>query len=593
MKLKTKHLVVITLILMLFLIVSLTTFSSANTNFEVKDVNVTLEGTKAKVEWSMANEADGYEIYLKFPSIGYQTLGTTKGNKVNIIGFKEGETYQIKIRAYKDESGSRVYSNFSSEVMFQVGEGIVTTKLGKVNNVKSVLLEYSATLSWDKVTNAQQYEIYASYVNGKYVKVGTTEDTEVRLIGISHDKAYSIKIRPFLETNGTKVYGTFSDPIIIKYNDDEKEEKPDKVKNLNVVMYQNSAKLTWDELSDIDGYEVSIKVPGPNSAIYNTNQNKITLGNLTEGYTYTVKVRAYKYIKGEKVYGDYSNSKNIEYKEKVKVDKVTDLSVEVEDNRAEVEWDRVSNANGYEILIYVPDKGEYTYTTTENSKTITGLKENNTNYWIKVRAFTYNEGEKVYGDYSSKVYFRCEEKLELNKVKNLEVSMNKEKATFEWRKVENADGYEIEIYYPGYGYSTYTTTKTSKTINGFTNKNNDYTVRVRAYAYDNGEKVYGDYSNKEYFRNEEELELDKVSELRVKRTGDAARFVWNKVENADGYEIILSIPGIGDCVYTQTSTSRYMTGFTKEEYSYRIKVRAYAYQDGKKIYGDYSSIASF
>ena len=499
MKLKTKHLVVITLILMLFLIVSLTTFSSANTNFEVKDVNVALEGTKAKVEWSMANEADGYEIYLKFPLIGYQTLGTTKGKKVNIIGFKEGETYQIKIRAYKDESGSRVYSNFSSEVMFQVGEGIVTTKLGKVNNVKSVLLEYSATLSWDKVTNAQQYEIYACYVNGKYVKVGTTEDSEVRLIGISHDKAYSIKIRPFLETNGTKVYGTFSDPIIIKYNDDEKEEKPDKVKNLNVVMYQNSAKLTWDELSDIDGYEVSIKVPGPNSAIYNTNQNKITLGNLTEGYTYTVKVRAYKYIKGE----------------------------------------------------------------------------------------------KVYGDYSSKVYFRCEEKLELDKVKNLEVSMNKEKATFEWRKVENADGYEIEIYYPGYGYSTYTTTKTSKTINGFTNKNNDYTVRVRAYAYDNGEKVYGDYSNKEYFRNEEELELDKVSELRVKRTGDAARFVWNKVENADGYEIILSIPGIGDCVYTQTSTSRYMTGFTKEEYSYRIKVRAYAYQNGKKIYGDYSSIASF
>ena len=129
-------------------------------------------------------------------------------------------------------------------------------------------------------------------------------------------------------------------------------------------------------------------------------------------------------------------------------------------------------------------------------------------------------------------------------------------------------------------------------MTGFTNTRDRYSIKVRAYKYVNGKKVYGEYSTKKYFRGEQE-EVDTVTGLVVKRSGDAAKFSWNKVTGADGYEIVVYIPGIGNCTYNETSTSRYMTGFTETKYKYTVKVRAYEYMDGKKVYGDYTRAISF
>ena len=136
-------------------------------------------------------------------------------------------------------------------------------------------------------------------------------------------------------------------------------------------------------------------------------------------------------------------------------------------------------------------------------------------------------------------------------------------------------------------------TSTSRYMTGFTQKEDYYTIKVRAYKYINGKIEYGDYSDKAYFKNEEKEEIGKVTGLKVSRNNKEAIFSWNKINGVNGYEIVVNIPGIGDCKYRETSTTRYMTGFTQTKYKYTIKVRAYKYVNGKIEYGDYSNIVNF
>lgn len=507
MKIRSKYKFLIIVIVTAFLIL-LSNFSYANMDYKVDNISAIVTNTKVQVEWSNTKDADGYEIYVDIPSIGYRYLGETSYNKVQIIGFTKGEDYAIKVRAYEIENNKKTYSDFSSEIKFKFGEtSNITSNIETIKNIKAISLGTTGSLEWDEIKNADGYEVYASLENSDFVNLGTTNATKVTLIGMQEENIYMIKVRPFAENEGEKVYGSFSNTAILKYEKNEEIEettKPDKVENLQINMQEDVANLTWNNITDADGYEISIEIPGYSDAKYYTSENKITLRGFTEGYTYNVKVSAYKYKNGEKIFGDCSNIGKIKYEKIV-----------------------------------------------EKPATVTGLN----------------------------------------------VTMNGSAATFRWNSVSEADGYEMVVYIPGYGESKHTITGTSKTMTGFTEKNYNYTVKVRAYKNNNGEKLCGEYSNLVYFKNqekeEEETTIGKVKGLTVSRNGNAATFKWNSVSGADGYEIVVNIPGIGNCTYTETSTSRYMTGFTNTSYKYTIKVRAYTIENGRKVYGDYSDTVKF
>ena len=606
MKFKAKHVIIITVILMLSLLL-LITFSHATEGLAVSDIEVTLIGTKAEIKWNKTNEAIGYEIYIDIPNIGYLNLGSVSTNNVNVTGFKEGEIYGVKVIAYKIENNTKIYSDFSPEVRFKIGENLQTTsKLGKVTNVKAVSYGDNGTLEWNPVEAASGYDVYASVANIDFIKIGTTDATKVKITGMNKNEVYSIKIIPFIENNGKKTYGSFSDLAILKYDEEEKVQidRDKKVENLNVIMNGDSAKLTWNSMNGADGYEIAVKIPNKGEAFYNVSSNIKTLTGFSANYTYKARVRAYQYVNGEKVYSNYSNYVSIKYEKLEKLTKVTGLNVKMSGDKATFSWNKVIGAVGYEIIVNIPGIGDCTYTETSTSKELIGFTEKNYYYTVKVRAYKYgNNGEKIYGEYSNKAYFRNEEKEEViekpAKVTGLNVKMSGDKATFSWNKVIGAAGYEIIVNIPGIGDCTYTETSTSKELIGFTEKNYYYTVKVRAYKYgNNGEKIYGEYSNKAYFRNEEKEEViekpAKVIGLNVNRNNLSATFSWNKVTGASGYEIVVNIPLYGEFKYTETSTTRYMTGFTEKNYYYTVKVRAYKYgNNGQKIYGEYSDIVKF
>ena len=575
--------------------------ANASSNLTVDSINANVIGTEADVEWSNVNGATGYQVYVDLPNIGYQHIGDIGANKVKIIGFQKGKIYGIKIKAYKVENKEISYSEFSPEIRFKIGENTnVTSNLSNIQNINAVSYGQTGEITWDEVENANGYEIYASLENGEFINLCSVISSKVKVINMNKDYIYNIKIKPFMEISGQKIYGTLSDTAILKY-DENKDVNISKVTNLTVNVTEGKAELKWDKVENADGYEICVDIAGKQEAVYGVNYNNATLENLTEGFTYNAKVRAYKYVDGKKIYGNYSNSVSMKYEEEKieKPDKVTGVTVDLPDDTGTFNWNKVEGADGYELCIYRPGVGNTLYTTTETTYTMRGFTDYEYNYNIRIRAYKIVDGKKEYGEYSDTVYFKCPiipEETKPDKVTGVTVYLPDDTGTFNWNKVEGADGYELCIYRPGVGNTLYTTTETTYTMRGFTDYEYNYNIRIRAYKIVNGKKEYGEYSDAVYFKCPiipEETKVGKVTGVTVYLPDDTGTFNWNKVEGADGYELWIYRPGVGNTLYTTTGTTYTMRGFTDYEYHYNLRIRAYKVVNGEKVYGEYSDAVYF
>ncbi len=122
-------------------------------------------------------------------------------------------------------------------------------------------------------------------------------------------------------------------------------------------------------------------------------------------------------------------------------------------------------------------------------------------------------------------------------------------------------------------------------------KDVDYTV-----SYENNKRIgtasatvkgIGDYEG------EKKLVFDITPakpELKVKQSGGKLKFSWSEVEGADKYRLYYSENG-GEYklvkTFDENKTSAIFSFDTKNN-SYKFKIRAYAEEDGEKIYGPYS-----
>ena len=289
MKFKTKSLILMVLIIALLVLFG--TNSSAAGTFKIDKISAIVNDTNAKIEWTDVDGATGYEVYVELPAIGYQYIGTVKSNGVQIIGFEQGTTYGVKVRAYKENGSNKTYSDFSQEVKFKYGEDEkVTSILGTIDKIEAISYGTTGALKWDKVDNADGYQIYASVGNGSFVDMGTTTSTEIKVIGMDKNRVYTIKIRPFMESSEGRIYGSFSELAILKFEDTTEEVKLDKVNNFNVSVVGTKVNLNWNSVSNADGYEVLVEMPGGTDAVYSVDTNKLTLQNFSAGYTYKAKV---------------------------------------------------------------------------------------------------------------------------------------------------------------------------------------------------------------------------------------------------------------------------------------------------------------
>ena len=296
-------------------------------------------------------------------------------------------------------------------------------------------LQNTAKVTWTNVDGADGYELFraldpdtdpeklstnaADENNGMWVRVKTITDQNVQYTdssrtalcytnqGLTVGRTCYYMIRAFAEdAGGNRLYSDFSNvdymPAAVVFDQ----------------VYSNATnriRLTWNEVGGATGYQIwrqnedgtysIVKTLGDKGNTLTDNQGGTTAYSntgLEAGKTCTYRMRAFAIVEdGVKVFGAYSDPFTVAVMPEAPAMTATAGSRK---GRAELSWNAVNGAAGYQVWMSESVNGGYTLvksitdgaTTSYTKYDLTSGKT----YYFKVRAYTEVDGKKTFGTYS-------------------------------------------------------------------------------------------------------------------------------------------------------------------------------------------------
>lgn len=282
-----------------------------------------LSTTVATVKWSKVTRATGYKLYQYDSSAKkWNRIKTTSLRSYTAANLKAGTTYKFKVRAYYKSGDTTKNGSYSSVLT-------VITKPSKVNNLTVTnVRDTSYTLKWDKVTNAQKYDVYRYEASG-WKKLDTTKSTSYVVNNASADPT-SYKVRAVIVNGSNSINGSFSATVKasakgsstnnntdIETNNGNvaPELIPTTPENLTLIAVpgEKSISISWDAVAAAKGYQVyKLNDDGSWSRIRTTGSTSISY-TVNETGIYYFKVRSYNTVNGENIYSDFSQQSEVYY----------------------------------------------------------------------------------------------------------------------------------------------------------------------------------------------------------------------------------------------------------------------------------------
>ncbi len=159
----------------------------------------------------------------------------------------------------------------------------------------------------------------------------------------------------------------------------------------------NSITIKWNKVSGASGYKIWYRKSGTSSwDTFTTSSNKTTKYNLTPGYSYYFKVKAY----NNDIYS--SSYSNEDYATTMTKSKIRSLSKKGR-NSIKIKYANIPGETGYRIYRKTKNTNWVRLTTRKKSLsrswTNTGRKKG-TRYYYRVRAYKTINGKKIFAPYS-------------------------------------------------------------------------------------------------------------------------------------------------------------------------------------------------
>lgn len=181
---------------------------------------------------------------------------------------------------------------------------------------------------------------------------------------------------------------------------------PQKVNSVSIAKNSaTTATVSWGKVDKVSGYEILKYDVNKNSfvhAVYaSADSTSYQFTKLQNSALHSYIVKAYKTIDGDKYFGEQSDAVSVF----IKPAKAQLTSVTLKNSTLNVEWKKL-DCTGYEI-IYTTDrkfkKGLKTAKIKNSNTTKKAIKKlkKGKKYYVKVRAYAVNNGEKLYGSKST------------------------------------------------------------------------------------------------------------------------------------------------------------------------------------------------
>lgn len=269
---------------------------------------VSTSNTAIKVTWTKVPGAAGYVLYRSVGSSNsFKALKTiTSGVTTSYTNSKLslGKTYYYKIRPYREQNGQREYGEFSKAIAHKAGPVVPVISSVKRSSYTSL------KVSWKKVSGVSGYRIYRSTSpNSGYKKIKTIRGNKKLSYTDkkrSCGKTYYYKIKSFKTKSGKRYYSYASAYVAGKTS-------PDKTKfNSKTMSWFSSATLSWNKSKGASGYEIYRSEAAKTGyvcvkTINSAKTTKWTNKGLDSGKKYYYKIRAFKTVGSQKVYGAFSS----------------------------------------------------------------------------------------------------------------------------------------------------------------------------------------------------------------------------------------------------------------------------------------------
>lgn len=167
--------------------------------------------SSANTTWNKVTGANGYDLARATSVNGtYATIARVTSSSYNNGGLATGTNYYYKVRSFKTVGGTRLYSNFWSNI------ASVKPVPAQVTNVKATRVNTkSIKITWNRVTGASGYEVFKSTSsNGSYAIYARTSNSSFINGSLTKGRTYYYKVRSFRYVGSTKVYCNYWSAIV-------------------------------------------------------------------------------------------------------------------------------------------------------------------------------------------------------------------------------------------------------------------------------------------------------------------------------------------------------------------------------------------
>ena len=283
-----------------------TVFQGATRTDRVTDVKKKSNSSSSvKISWKKQSGVTGYRISCYESSGALFSESYTTGNKndFTVKGLEGGKTYKFRVSSYLTSKAGNSYGPMSKSIS-------MTTKPEKVTELgASTTTKTSITLSWEKVTGATGYKVYAYNTRTKKATlIATTRTNSYKVKKLTTAKKYSYVVKAYRVYAKTTYLGAASDYVTIS-------TAPGQVTDVKIKNNSNkSVTLTWKKVAGATAYRV-YRYDKSGKLVSKINTRRTAYRDLDlESGKYTYKIRAFVRTKDRDSYGSYSKACSVTVK---------------------------------------------------------------------------------------------------------------------------------------------------------------------------------------------------------------------------------------------------------------------------------------
>ena len=270
-----------------------------------KVTGVKLAGRAAdtlRINWAKNASADGYivEMYQSGKWARVAKITSNSTTTFRKAGLKAGTAYKFRVRAYKMNGSTALYSNYSATVTAMTNPSVI--KGAKLTGRAADALR----INWAKNASADGY-IVEMYKGNKWVRVAkitNNSTTTFRKAGLKASTVYKFRVRAYKMSGKTALYGNYSATVTARTN-------PSIVKGVKIAgKAKDALRVNWTKNASAQGYIVEMYKGGKwvrVAKITNGNTTTFRKAGLAKNTTYKFRVKAY-YMSGKTaLYGNYGS----------------------------------------------------------------------------------------------------------------------------------------------------------------------------------------------------------------------------------------------------------------------------------------------